>query len=163
MKKYVILLLVLSLLAANAAAQENRNASKKLLTNISLNTDNRTGHLVYTELYYSVNSSGNLTYDTGRKYFEGNITSPRIRIQIIRPLDPSGKPYPDERIRGIAILDNKTIINDWYKTSKPTNITADVTATEQPAGKKSPGFGTLIGAAALVLSVYICRRQTKQL
>lgn len=167
MKKYIIILVLLSLslLAVNAAAQEN--ASRKLLTNISLDTDNRTGHLVYTELYYSVNSSGNLTYDTGRKYFEDNITSPRIRMQILRPLDKSGKPYPDNRIRAVATIDNKTILNKFYKINKPANTSsskaANDTDADQPSGKKIPGFEIAAGLVPLILVVlyYKFRRKNK--
>lgn len=155
MKKVFILFAVLLILLANAAAQENN--SKTIPVTITVDTGGNTGHLVYTELYYKNDGSGNLTVDTGREYFNRTINSSRIKIPILRPLDSSGKPYPDSRIKAVATLDNKTIINTWYKTNKQKNSTDNGDPAE---AKKTPGFETLavLVAIGLVSAVYLRRR-----
>lgn len=144
MKKIFILFAAILILSANAAAQENNSKTTTPIT-ITVDTGGNTGNLVYRELYYKDNGSGYLTFDTGRIYFNGTINSSKIKINILRPLDRSGKPYPDSRIKAVATLDNKTIINTWYKTNKQKNSTND------PADeKKTPGFDAGISVIALL-------------
>jgi len=152
MKKIFILFAAILILSVNAAAQENN--SKKISVTITVDTGGNTGHLVYKELYYKNDGSGNLTFDTGRTYFNGTINSSKIKIHILRPLDSSGKPYTDSRIRAMATLDNKTIINGWYKTNKQKNSTDNDPAET----KKTPGFEAM-AALGLISLVYLIRRK----
>uniref|UniRef100_A0A6M3M8R9 Uncharacterized protein n=1 Tax=viral metagenome TaxID=1070528 RepID=A0A6M3M8R9_9ZZZZ len=152
MKKIFILFAAILILSVNAAAQENN--SKKISVTITVDTGGNTGHLVYKELYYKNDGSGNLTFDTGRTYFNGTINSSKIKIHILRPLDSSGKPYPDSRIRAMATLDNKTIINGWYKTNKQKNSTDNDPAET----KKTPGFEAM-AALGLISLMYLIRRK----
>ena len=154
MEKIFILFAAILILSVNAAAQENN--SKKISVTITVDTGGNTGHLVYRELYYKNDGSGNLTFDTGRIYFNGTINSSRIKIQILRPLDSSGKPYPDSRIRAVATLDNKTIINGWYKTNKQENSTDNGDPTK---AKKTPGFEAMMAITAVLLLVSARRRK----
>lgn len=153
MKNIFILFAAILILSVNAAAQENN--SKKISVTITVDTGGNTGHLVYKELYYKDDGSGNLTFDTGRTYFNGTINSSKIKIQILRPLDISGKPYPDSRIRAVATLDNKTIINGWYKTNKQKNSTDNGDPAET---KKTPGFEAM-AALGLISLIYLIRRK----
>lgn len=145
MKKIFILFVAILILSANAAAQENN--SKTIPVTITVDTGGNTGHLVYRELYYKNDGSGNLTFDTGRMYFNRTINSSRIKIPILRPLDRSGKPYPDTHIRAVATLDNKTILNSWYKTNKQKNSTDNGDPAE---AMKTPGFDAGMSVIALL-------------
>ena len=144
MKKIFILFAAILILSANAAAQENNSKTTPPIT-ITVDTGGNTGHLIYTELYYKNDGSGKLTVDTGREYFNRTINSSRIKMNILRPLDSSGKPYPDSQIKAVATLDNKTIINTWYKTNKQNNSTNDPIDE-----KKIPGFEAGISVIALL-------------
>ncbi len=154
MRKIFILFAAILILSANAAAQENNSKTTTPIT-ITVDTGGNTGNLVYRELYYKDNGSGYLTFDTGRIYFNGTINSSKIKINILRPLDRSGKPYPDSRIKAVATLDNKTIINTWYKTNKPKNSTDNGDPTD---GKKTPGFEALAVLVAIGLVMVMGRR-----
>lgn len=163
MKKYIIFLLILSLFAALAAAQENNTStdySKNQQTAIYFDTKNRTGHFVYKEEYYIKDDSGGLKLDKTRKYFDKDINISRIKLMIKRPLDASGMPYDGSLIKAIATLDNKTIMNDWYRdTPKNSNST-------KPASNKNLGLGvSVIGILSLFVGVvvllYLRKRKKK--
>lgn len=142
MKKFIILLAAVLILSTNAAASENN--SKKVPVTITIDTGGNTGHLVYKELYYKKDGSGNLTFDTGRIYFNRSINSSKIKIEILRPLDGSGKPYPESYIKAVATLDNKTILNNWYKAKNGAGVEA----------KGTPGFDVPAFLAAIWLVVW---------
>ncbi len=163
MKKYIIFLLILSLFTALAAAQENNstNNSNNQQTTIFFDTKNRTGHLVYKEEYYIRDESGGPKLDKTRKHFDGDINISRIKLKIKRPLDASGVPYDGSLIKAIATLDNKTIMNDWYRDApKSSNST-------KPASNKNLGLGvSVIGILSLFVGVvvllYLRKRKKKK-
>jgi len=154
--KYIIFLLILSVFMASATAQENNTSSdnsKNQPTVVFLDTKNSTGHLVYKEEYYTQNGSGGVKLVKRIKYFDGDINSSRTKLTFNRPLDNSGMPYEGSMIKAIAILDNKTILNNWYKDS-PKNSTGNATAS-----KKTPGFEAMAVLVAIgLISVAYLRR-----
>jgi hypothetical protein len=138
---------------ANVAAQENNTSSdnsKNQPTTVFLDMKNKTGHLVYKEEYYSQNGSGGVKLDKRTKYFDKDINTSQIKLTFNRSLDKSGMPYEGSMIKAIAILDNKTILNNWYKDN-PKNSTSNAAAS-----KKTPGFEAM-AALGLISLMYLIR------
>ena len=140
---------------ANASAQENNTSSdnsKNQQTTVFLDTKNKTGHLVYKEEYYSQDGSDGVKLDKRIKYYEGDINISSIKLTFNRPLVRSGMPYEGSMIKAIVILENETILNNWYR-DRPKNSTGNAAAS-----KKNPGFEAM-AALGLISLIYLIRRR----
>lgn len=161
--KVLPLIIILLMFSTVAIAQENtqeNNASKKIqITTIHIDTKGKTGHLVYEEAYFVKNSSGNITLDHIRLFFDRNINASKIKFNISRPLK-DGRQFI--YIKALARLDNQTILNTWYKPSNNANApnidpnnAGSVENTPDNNTKKSPGFeGIVLVAAILMVCIF---------
>jgi hypothetical protein len=162
MKTISVLLIVILMLSALAVAQENSTtnttapAGQKAIVVLDMN--NKTGNLVYKEEYYSLNNSGGLQFDKARIFFRGNVNLSRLKMQIIRPLDGNGNYYNESMIKAIATLDNKTILNAWYKGTMAKVNSTDKASTPSST-KTSPGFEGIVFLIAVVCFVIVLQKR----
>lgn len=165
MKKHIFsLLIAVLILSAGAVAQEN-NTTKKFSEQpavISLDLLGKTGYLVYTEEYYIKDSAGNLKLDNSKTFPVGNVNKSKVKLKITRPLDKSGKPYPQSMVKVTATLNNETILESWYK-DKPKNSTKSDTdmnknGNPQNSTKAIPGFEVLGVFVVIGLSAAYLRK-----
>lgn len=167
MKNFFILLTAILILSSIATAQETNNTRVAVATK-QIGYDNNTGktiaivgihvdklgHLQYFERYYQLNESNVLGFKKMLIYNDSNITNNNLSFKILRPVDPSGKPY---YIKARIVLDNETILDDWLIMNKPNNGTNK--NSNPPVTKKTSGFMALSAIAAIGLIMVMGRRK----
>ena len=107
------------IISGNTNIKTSPDASKTpqgQIVTVNLDLGNKTGNLTYIEEYYINDSAGNMTLNNRKIFFDGNVNASKIRLKILRPLN-DGKIYPNSMVKAIAIVDNTTVLDAWYKNN----------------------------------------------
>lgn len=161
MKNTILAIIILILLATSVnaeiiakskAIEIDKNENKQIAI-VQITLDKPGQNLVYIERYYVIDNNKNLTIKVGKIYYNNTVENKTLNLKVKRPLADDGKPYPV--IRAIAIVDNETKLNAFYRYPK--------TSSEGEASDKAttPGFEGIEGIIAVSLIIILFARRNR--